>query len=62
MQGFARHTGQPFVMATTPVQTTLVTFTLIAAINLNDGETNAIEGMTHFVLFTAFIMLCVIDI
>ena len=49
-------------MATTPVQTTLVTFTLIAAINLNDGETNAIEGMTHFVLFTAFIMLCVIDI
>lgn len=28
-----------------------------AAINLNDGETNAIEGKTHFVLFVAFLML-----
>jgi Ca2+:H+ antiporter len=32
----------------------------VAAINLNDGETNAIEGMTHFVLFAAFIMLVVL--
>jgi Ca2+:H+ antiporter len=32
----------------------------VAAINLHDGETNAIEGMTHFVLFTAFLMLAVL--
>ncbi len=30
---------------------------IVSAINLNDGETNAIEGMTHFVLFATFIML-----
>jgi Ca2+:H+ antiporter len=45
-------------MAMTPVQTVMVTITLIAAaINLNDGETNAIEGMTHFILFATFVML-----
>lgn len=38
--------------------TVMVFITLIvSAINLNDGETNAIEGMTHFVLFATFIML-----
>ncbi|QFY60752.1 calcium:proton antiporter [Rhizobium grahamii] len=58
MEGIALYTGQPFVMAMTPVQTVMVTITLIAAaINLNDGETNAIEGMTHFILFTTFLML-----
>ena len=47
----------------TPVQTVMVAITLIvAAINLNDGETNAIEGMTHFVLFATFIMLSVIGL
>jgi Ca2+:H+ antiporter len=35
---------------------TLLTL-VVAAINLHDGETNAIEGMTHFVLFAAFLML-----
>jgi Ca2+:H+ antiporter len=45
-------------MAMSPVQTVMVMITLIvAAINLNDGETNAIEGMTHFILFATFIML-----
>ncbi len=40
------------------MQTTMVAMTLVAAtINLNDCETNAIEGMTHFVLFVAFLML-----
>ncbi|THF53822.1 calcium:proton antiporter [Allorhizobium terrae] len=58
MEGIALYTGQPFIMAMSPVQTVMVTITLIAAaINLNDGETNAIEGMTHFVLFATFIML-----
>jgi Ca2+:H+ antiporter len=58
MEAIALYTGQPFVMAMSPVQTVMITITLIvAAINLNDGETNAIEGMTHFVLFATFIML-----
>ncbi|MEI1246588.1 calcium:proton antiporter [Rhizobium aouanii] len=58
MEAIALYTGQPFLMAMTPVQTVMVAITLIAAaINLNDGETNAIEGMTHFILFATFIML-----
>ncbi|MFC3969252.1 calcium:proton antiporter [Rhizobium lemnae] len=63
MEGIALYSGQPFVMAMTPVQTVMVTITLIAAaINLNDGETNAIEGMTHFVLFATFVMLTVLGL
>jgi Ca2+:H+ antiporter len=58
MEAIALYTGQPFIMAMTPVQTVMVAITLVAAaINLNDGETNAIEGMTHFILFATFIML-----
>lgn len=63
MEGIALYTGQPFIMAMTSVQTVMVAITLIAAaINLNDGETNAIEGMTHFVLFATFIMLTMIGL
>ena len=63
MEGIALYTGQPFVMAMTPVQTVMVAITLVvAAINLNDGMTNAIEGMTHFILFATFVMLTVIGI
>ncbi len=51
-------TGQPIVIAMSPIQTMMVMITLIAAaINLNDGQTNAIEGMTHFVLFATFLAL-----
>lgn len=35
---------------------------IVAAINLNDGQTNAIEGMTHFVLFATFVMLTMIGL
>lgn len=63
MEGIALYTGQPFIMAMSPVQTVMVTITLIAAaINLNDGHTNAIEGMTHFVLFATFIMLTALGV
>jgi len=63
MEAIALYTGDPFVMAMTPVQTVMVLLTLIAAaINLNDGETNAIEGMTHFVLFATFIVLSIIGL
>jgi Ca2+:H+ antiporter len=55
--------GQPITMAMTPAQTVLAAITLIvAAINLNDGETNAIEGMTHFVLFGTFLALTFLGI
>ncbi|WP_435170946.1 calcium:proton antiporter [Falsirhodobacter sp. 1013] len=58
IEGIALFTGQPIVMAMTPVQTVLAALTLIvAAINLNDGKTNAIEGITHFVLFGTFLAL-----
>ena len=63
MEAIALYSGQPFIMAMTPVQTVMVAITLIAAaINLNDGETNAIEGMTHFILFATFIMLSAIGL
>ena len=63
MEGMALYTGQPFQMAMTPVQTVMVLITLvICAINLNDGETNEIEGMTHFVLFATFIMLSLLGL
>ena len=58
IEAIALFTGQPFTMAMTPVQITMAAITLVVAgINVNDGETNAIEGMTHFVLFATFIML-----
>ncbi len=58
IEALALFTGHPIEMALTPVQTTMVFLTLVVAgINLHDGETNAIEGMTHFVLFASFLML-----
>ena len=63
MEGLALYSGQPFQMAMTPVQTVMIFITLlVCAINLNDGETNAIEGMTHFVLFATFIMLSILGL
>src|SRR3989344_6455850 len=63
MEAMALYSGQPFQMAMTPVQSVMVLITLIvSAINLNDGETNAIEGMTHFVLFATFIMLSLLGV
>ncbi|TCT10160.1 calcium:proton antiporter [Paralcaligenes ureilyticus] len=63
MEALALYSGQPFQMAMTPVQTVMMLITLIVvAINLNDGQTNAIEGMTHFVLFATFLMLLVLGV
>ncbi|MFD0928550.1 calcium:proton antiporter [Methylophilus glucosoxydans] len=46
------------IVGLSPTQMVMTFLTLIVAtINLHDGETNAIEGMTHFVLFMAFTML-----
>ena len=63
MEAIALYTGQPFIMAMSPSQTTMVAITIVvAAINFSDGETNAIEGMTHFVLFATFAMLTVLGL
>jgi len=63
MELLALYTGQPFEMAMTPVQTMMVLVTLVVtAINLNDGQTNAIEGMTHFALFATFLMLAALGL
>lgn len=63
MEALALYTGQPLIMAMTPLQSAMVLITIIvAAINLNDGETNAIEGMTHFVLFATFVMLTLLAV
>lgn len=49
---------RPLIVGLSPTQMVMTFLTLIVAtINLHDGETNAIEGMTHFVLFMAFAML-----
>ncbi|AVG39144.1 Sodium-potassium/proton antiporter ChaA [Achromobacter insolitus] len=58
MEAMSLLSGQRIDMAMTPLQTLMMLATLlVAAINLNDGQTNAIEGMTHFILFGAFLML-----
>ena len=45
-------------MALTPVQAGMLLLTFLAVMNnLHDGETNAIEGISHFALFAAFIAL-----
>lgn len=63
VEAVALFTGQQITMGLTSAQTVMVSITLIvAAVNLNDGETNAIEGMTHFVLFATFIMLSIIGL
>ena len=63
IEGIALFTGQPIIMAMTPIQTVMMFVTLVvAAVNLNDGETNAIEGMTHFVLFATFLALTFLGI
>jgi Ca2+:H+ antiporter len=63
MEALSLYTGQSFVMSMTEVQTVMVAITIVvAAINFSDGETNAIEGMTHFILFATFVMLTVIGL
>ena len=63
MEALAIYTGQPFEMAMTTPQTVMVAITIVvAAINFSDGETNAIEGMTHFVLFATFAMLTIMGL
>lgn len=63
IEALALYTGKPIEMGLTPIQTVMTGLTLaVAAINLHDGETNAIEGLTHFVLFATFLMLAFLGV
>jgi Ca2+:H+ antiporter len=58
IEAIALFTGERIVMALTPVQAGMLLLTFLTVMNnLHDGETNAIEGISHFVLFAAFIAL-----
>jgi Ca2+:H+ antiporter len=63
IEALALATGKQIQMALSPAQTVMMFLSLlVASINIHDGETNAIEGMTHFVLFMAFLMLAALGI
>jgi Ca2+:H+ antiporter len=48
----------PLTMGLTLTQGAMILLTmLVSMVNLNNGETNALEGMVHLVLFFTFIML-----
>lgn len=51
-------TGTDIIMGLTPLQGGMILLTMmVAMMNFNDGETNALEGMVHFVLFLGFAVL-----
>lgn len=58
IEAIALFSGERIVMALTPVQAGMLLLTFLTVMNnLHDGETNAIEGISHFVLFAAFVAL-----
>jgi Ca2+:H+ antiporter len=58
IEALALFNGERIVMALTPVQAGMLALTFVTVMNnLHDGETNAIEGISHFALFAAFIAL-----
>jgi len=58
IEAIALFNGERIVMALTPIQAGMLLLTFLTVMNnLHDGETNAIEGISHFVLFAAFIAL-----
>ena len=58
IEAVALFNGDRIVMALTPLQGGLLLLTFLTVMNnLHDGETNAIEGISHFALFAAFIAL-----
>lgn len=58
IEGIALFTGERIEMALTPVQAGMLLLTFLTVMNnLHDGETNAIEGISHFALFAAFVAL-----
>lgn len=58
IEAIALISGERIEMALTPIQGGMLLLTFLTVMNnLHDGETNAIEGISHFVLFAAFIAL-----
>jgi len=58
IEAIALINGERIVMALTPIQAGMLLLTFLTVMNnLHDGETNAIEGVSHFALFAAFIAL-----
>lgn len=58
IEAIALLSGERIVMTLTPIQNGMLLLTFMAVMNnLNDGETNAIEGISHFALFAAFVAL-----
>jgi Ca2+:H+ antiporter len=58
IETIALFNGERIVMALTPIQSGMLLLTFVTVMNnLHDGETNAIEGISHFALFAAFIAL-----
>ncbi|MDZ4201481.1 MAG: calcium:proton antiporter [Gallionella sp.] len=58
IEAIALFNGERVDMALTPVQGGMLLLTFLTVMNnLHDGETNAIEGISHFALFAAFIAL-----
>ena len=63
IEAIALFNGDRIVMALTPIQGGMLLLTFLTVMNnLHDGETNAIEGVSHFVLFAAFIALVVMGL
>lgn len=63
IEGIALFTGERITMALTPLQSAMLLVTLLAAMNnLHDGESNAIEGTSHFALFAAFVALTLLGV
>ncbi len=58
IEALALFSGERIEMALTPIQAGMLLLTFLTVMNnLHDGETNAIEGVSHFALFAAFIAL-----
>jgi Ca2+:H+ antiporter len=63
IEGIALFTGDRIVMALTPIQAGMLLVTLLVSMNnLHDGESNAIEGMSHVALFAGFVAMTVMGV
>ncbi|MEQ1602636.1 MAG: calcium:proton antiporter [Methylophilaceae bacterium] len=63
IEGIALFNGDRIIMALTPIQAGMLLLTLLTVMNnLHDGETNAIEGISHFALFAAFVALVIMGL
>lgn len=63
IEGIALLTDERVIMALTPMQGGMLLLTMLAVMNnLHNGETNAIEGVSHLALFFAFAGLVAIGL